>query len=349
VTSHRNFVSVTFDRRPRVYPFEYNNEFECEHGQRHYRSSTTSCGVVLLLPSKATKVGTRSHLPHNLLSSTHMQPASAEDHYTDMDGYARNRGEKSVDFQGYVDDTIPIDRSDALFSPVMGVEVPDGIAGFSHRLFFDDPSSWKFTNYMTPAARLYAPPAVPSLLPMTEYLPPPPITNPDSSVQLDPDILLLVNHDPLELQMQPMTMAPGLFIGPMRPSFSDTILSPIPEGDQLLANLVIPEYQLVNASTSMAVSPASAPLPTTPSILPFPPADLIIANNETSDYGASATTSSDTATAGSLPIVKLPLGAWKCMICGAKLRRKHRAVVHFWNKHGSMRVECQGRCGVPEW
>jgi hypothetical protein len=291
----------------------------------------------------------RSHLPHNLLSSTHMQPSSAEDYYTDMHGYVRNEGENSVDFQGYVGDTIPMDRSNALFSPVMGVEVPDNITGFSHRLFFNDPSGWMFTNSMTPVARLYAPPVVPSLLPMTDYLPTPPITNPDSSVQLDPATFLPVNQDSLALPMQPMTIAPGLFIGPMNRSFSDAILSPIPEGDQLLANLVIPEYQHVNASTLMSVSPTSASLSPAASIPPYPPADLIIANNEISDHGALGSTSNDTATATSLPIEKLPLGAWKCMICGAKLRRKHRAVVHFWNKHGTMRLECQGRCGVPEW
>jgi hypothetical protein len=50
-----------------------------------------------------------------------------------------------------------------------------------------------------------------------------------------------------------------------------------------------------------------------------------------------------------LPIMTIGLGAWKCMVCGVELRRKQRAVVHFWNKHGNIRLRCSGRCGVIGW
>jgi ribosomal protein S27AE len=50
-----------------------------------------------------------------------------------------------------------------------------------------------------------------------------------------------------------------------------------------------------------------------------------------------------------LPLIKLPFGAWKCGLCEKQLRRKHRAVVHFLNKHGDMRLSCQGRCGSTDW
>lgn len=70
-----------------------------------------------------------------------MQPSSAEDCYTDMHGYLLNEGENSVASQGYVDNTMLFDRGKALFSPVAGAEVPDRIAVFNHRLFFNDPSS----------------------------------------------------------------------------------------------------------------------------------------------------------------------------------------------------------------
>ncbi|KIM26772.1 hypothetical protein M408DRAFT_330377 [Serendipita vermifera MAFF 305830] len=50
-----------------------------------------------------------------------------------------------------------------------------------------------------------------------------------------------------------------------------------------------------------------------------------------------------------LPLIKLGFGAWKCGVCGKQLRRKHRAVVHFLNKHGDVRLKCQGRCGVESW
>jgi hypothetical protein len=50
-----------------------------------------------------------------------------------------------------------------------------------------------------------------------------------------------------------------------------------------------------------------------------------------------------------LPLIKLPFGVWKCGVCDKQLRRKHRAIVHFLNKHGDMRLRCQGRCGLKAW
>lgn len=47
----------------------------------------------------------------------------------------------------------------------------------------------------------------------------------------------------------------------------------------------------------------------------------------------------------SLPILRINHGAWKCALCGKELRRKQRAVMHYWNKHGDVRVSCRGRCG----
>lgn len=51
----------------------------------------------------------------------------------------------------------------------------------------------------------------------------------------------------------------------------------------------------------------------------------------------------------SLPLRKLEYGVWKCMICGQKLRRKQRAVVHYWSKHSDVRLTCAGRCGSVHW
>ena len=51
----------------------------------------------------------------------------------------------------------------------------------------------------------------------------------------------------------------------------------------------------------------------------------------------------------SLPMIKLGSGAWKCLICSAKLRRKQVAIVHYWNKHGGIRLDCQGQCGTIDW
>lgn len=51
----------------------------------------------------------------------------------------------------------------------------------------------------------------------------------------------------------------------------------------------------------------------------------------------------------SLPLRKLSHGAWKCMVCDQKLRRKQMAIVHYWSKHTTLRLSCSGRCGSIDW
>ena len=51
----------------------------------------------------------------------------------------------------------------------------------------------------------------------------------------------------------------------------------------------------------------------------------------------------------SLPITKIAFGAWKCAVCGKELRRRQRAIAHYWNKHGDMKINCQGQCGSIGW
>jgi len=89
---------------------------------------------------------------------------------------------------------------------------------------------------------------------------------------------------------------------------------------------------------------------TTPSIALAPP----MASNPSSPSTNSISTSRNSPTSecfesetaiDPLPLLKLPYGAWKCMLCGQQLRRKQRAVVHYWSKHSDVRLNCSGRCG----
>lgn len=50
-----------------------------------------------------------------------------------------------------------------------------------------------------------------------------------------------------------------------------------------------------------------------------------------------------------LPIVKLGLGAWQCLVCQTKLRRRQRAIAHYLSKHGGVRLFCKGQCGIENW
>ena len=95
---------------------------------------------------------------------------------------------------------------------------------------------------------------------------------------------------------------------------------------------------------------------------PFNPAyeggDVVFPCNDTAPSANSISTShnsptsecfeSDTAV-DPLPLLKLPYGAWKCILCGQQLRRKQRAVVHYWSKHSDVRLNCSGRCGSVDW
>lgn len=141
----------------------------------------------------------------------------------------------------------------------------------------------------------------------------------------------------------------GLLLSPVNTCFTDPAFSPTEDDDQPFIRLINPAFRRVEGSSSSHISPPTSPTdaalhPTGPSIVAYPSASVIMASADGDEYGALDAAESEPVTP-SLPIVKLTFGAWKCVVCGAVLRRKHRAVVHFWNKHGGMRLSCIGRCG----
>jgi hypothetical protein len=145
----------------------------------------------------------------------------------------------------------------------------------------------------------------------------------------------------------------GPLLGPVDTCFTDPTFSPTEDDDQPFIRLINPAFRHCTGSSSSHVSAptastAGAPHSTGPSIIAYPSASVIVASGDGDEYGALDAAEGDPITP-SLPIVKLTFGAWKCIVCGAVLRRKHRAVVHFWNKHGGMRLNCIGRCGWIDW
>ncbi|KAG8810650.1 hypothetical protein FRC18_003950 [Serendipita sp. 400] len=42
-------------------------------------------------------------------------------------------------------------------------------------------------------------------------------------------------------------------------------------------------------------------------------------------------------------------GSWKCTICLKSFRRRRRAILHVLNKHNSIRIPCNGSCGIVNW
>jgi hypothetical protein len=150
----------------------------------------------------------------------------------------------------------------------------------------------------------------------------------------------------------PTVSVNGLLLSPVNTCSTDPILSPIADDDQSSDRLIDPAFRKVEGTTFPYIpawtAPSNTPLSTGAPIVAYPSSSVVIANSERDVYGTSET-AEDRSFVPSLPIVKLTFGAWKCVVCGCVLRRKHRAVVHFWNKHGGMRLNCIGRCGWIDW
>ncbi|CAG7848892.1 SubName: Full=Uncharacterized protein {ECO:0000313/EMBL:CCA70229.1} [Serendipita indica DSM 11827] len=107
----------------------------------------------------------------------------------------------------------------------------------------------------------------------------------------------------------------------------------------------------VPAASSLANPPS--PLHPSPALTLVNPSFTPPIQSPSSDAAISAQPPSPTATAASNgngnvdqdQIVYAGSGAWKCAICNKKLRRKQRALIHFMNKHGNVRLACNGMCG----
>lgn len=52
---------------------------------------------------------------------------------------------------------------------------------------------------------------------------------------------------------------------------------------------------------------------------------------------------------GPVRIIDMHFGSWKCEVCDQIFRRRQRAVFHYWNKHGNVRLSCKGACGKVQW
>jgi hypothetical protein len=197
-------------------------------------------------------------------------------------------------------------------------------------------------------AHRYAPyrQAVPTFIPFLPNSSPLDVTHPTASVQLVPDNLTVLNQDPEMISRLPTVSVNGLLLSPVNTCSIDPIFSPITGNDKPFDRLIDPAYRKVQGTPfphiSAPTASYNAPLPTGAPIIAYPSSSVIIASSE---EDGSETNNNNS----SLPIVKLSFGAWKCVVCGSVLRRKHRAVVHFWNKHGGMRLNCIGRCGWIDW
>ena len=182
--------------------------------------------------------------------------------------------------------------------------------------------------------------------PYRQVMPSPPtLTLPKEQVQLVPDDPLIVIQIPPIVSERPTAMRSWETISPTSTCFANA------------GSLPALNHSSPNRPFNSAYQDGDIFFPcndTAPSIVFAPPAASILSSpstNSTSTPHNSPTSEcfeSETLIEP-LPLLKLPLGAWKCTLCGQQLRRKQRAVVHYWSKHSDVRLNCSGRCGSVDW
>jgi hypothetical protein len=189
----------------------------------------------------------------------------------------------------------------------------------------------------------------PMLLECTPYRQPMPspqtLTLPKELVQLVPDDPLIVFKMPPIASERPTAMRSWETVNPTSARFANAGSLPALNHSPLKRPLN-PAYQDGDiffpgnyTATSMALAPPVASVPSSP----FTNSASIPHNSPTSECFESE------PIIDPLPLLKLPHGAWKCILCGQQLRRKQRAVVHYWSKHSDVRLKCSGRCGLVDW
>jgi hypothetical protein len=153
---------------------------------------------------------------------------------------------------------------------------------------------------------------------------------------------------------RPTSMPSETLMPPMCPSFGNSIMSP-----GMYNHIFDPQFNAAHAersfifpcretATSAIILTPGAFVPSSPSIGPTsqpcgPPMW------GTPESESKLTNEESDPTRDALPLHKLEHGVWKCMLCGQELRRKQRAIVHYWSKHGNVRLSCSGRCGLKNW
>lgn len=173
---------------------------------------------------------------------------------------------------------------------------------------------------------------------------PPTLTLPKELVQLVPDDPLVVIQIP-PIVSEPLMAMRWETISPTNACSANA--GPLPAlNHSHLKRRFNPAYKdgdvvfpCNDTAPSIALAPPTASTPSSPSTNSISTSH----NSPTSECFES-----DTAV-DPLPLLKLPYGAWKCILCGQQLRRKQRAVVHYWSKHSDVRLNCSGRCGSVDW
>jgi hypothetical protein len=177
------------------------------------------------------------------------------------------------------------------------------------------------------------------------------LTHPNDSDQLVPEYLRSLDQNMSIVSGRPRAMPSEPSVAPINRRFADPIASPemyyhpidsLIKADYVDGNNVFPYIETVTPT----VIPAQSAFASSSATSLTAQAHAVQSHSESEL--ASPSTENDPAT-DSLPLCRLHYGAWKCMLCGQKLRRKQRAIVHYWSKHSTVRLSCSGRCGLIGW
>jgi hypothetical protein len=125
---------------------------------------------------------------------------------------------------------------------------------------------------------------------------------------------------------------------------------PLPEMTVSSCPCLVPNMQ---ASTSsghfMSINKAVRIDNVVPAPVPVPGQNSPAGSTTSADSRCGTADHITTIMAGPIRIVHVHFGSWKCEVCNQVFRRKQRAAIHYWNKHGNLRLSCKGACGNFHW